>query len=459
MAKIKILAALILLLTASVAAQEADDDKRYNSSIDLHPSQQIDYAIGKTGAVNITVEINTTASIDNAYLQTDEALGLDNYTRYTDQIEVNNNGTDIHFVWDNQEPVVKEQVVDYRPFIVAGGKVYSTPKDDNLTIYPDKNFSVSGNRSSGDWIDFVNVTDENSSTYAQVNHTNTTSGSAIGYFNYSKPIHDVDHLQWKVKDSNGTHYLSLEQGCIGDPVRLKTVSSFSGSSENVTWSCLNQSSGNWTKLLETTSGDNVYFEQLQGLLRFKELNTTIDVLIEPEIESISAEDVKRGGYSSIRVNATHPVGRGEIDRVEFLITTPNETTDTYIPRKTEDIRVEGDPGNTWETIYTETSISGEYRVEAVVYSDEKVMISTTSFTVSNQTVDTQEPVRMRVFSIGGTITSFTTQIRSSQTLFNIWIGLILLNFLTTGAILAGGGGYEETEYSSLQTSTQGHFRG
>lgn len=320
--KLKLLAAatLFLVLASPTAAKE------YNGTIDVEPVGPIQYSLNNDNSVNITVELNTTESIDTAYLQTDEGLETRNYTKYTANISSNSNGTDILYQWDNQYPVTSERLVDYRPYIVTdNGTVYTTPNDDNLTLYYD----------------------------------------------------------------NGTKY-------------------------------------------------------------FKQVNTSINVVLTPTIRKTLFRDVKQGEYSLMEAQVTHPVGYAKIKRVEFHVTNPEGHTDIYIARREDKITVNGDTGNKFESYYTETGQVGRYNVDIKVVAEQHTLTAEGSFDVTEKEQAAPPNVKLLSFSISDTSWfEAGAEITRINVVYQMAIGLHLLVLATTFAIVFGGAGYEETEYEDL----------
>lgn len=132
----RILTILIILITLiiPVAADSSDVNKTYNQSFTLDPNASQTFTLGETEAINYTVEINS-SNVTQAYFQSDEGLSPRNYTRYTFNIDENNNGSDIVFQWDNQRPITFPTTIDWRPWIETWNGTYTANKSkSNTTI-------------------------------------------------------------------------------------------------------------------------------------------------------------------------------------------------------------------------------------------------------------------------------------------------------------------------------------
>lgn len=317
----KLIAVLfVLALTGSAAADQADFNKTYNETIDMTPKDQAIYDLNEPEEIEILVETNRTAEVQEAVLQTDEGLETMNYTRYTVNVDENANGTDIKYIWDNQHPVTIPKTVDYQPYIEF--------EDETLTI--------------------------NESEY----------------------------------------------------------------------------------------------------------NSTIKVVSQPTIVNFTMpEEVGQNQLAEISLKATHPVGYGSIERVKFFITTPEGEQYEHIARRENQIVVNGDTGNLFETVFTNTAERGNYQVEAVLITEEQEITTSDSFRVVNgvegQSFDSG--VSVSPMSIGSTSwTKAGADITKTRYILYTAGGLTGLNLLVVVAVLIGGGGYDENYFDQPNPPPQNY---
>jgi hypothetical protein len=467
----------LILILATITLIGTVSASEYNKTIDITPSGPFTYDLNEKEPVNFTVKMNTTDNIETAYLQTNEGLETRNYTRYTYDIETNNNGTDITYRWDNQFPVTSQKKIDFQPYIITStDRTYSLPVK-GVKIYLEKReatlLSQENSSEYNNWTNWENVIDGDYSTYGEpssgdglnVGDSDTVYNST-GYFNYSTINSSLnpDYI-WKVKDQAGNHTLTLPDSCTHYPIQTR-VESYEGSlntkPSHVSWECLNQSSQEWIQIFNNTDSDvnqryRVYEEQMYIDNVTREMNNTIQTIIKPEIHSFVAEDIEKGENSLLQVKATHPVGYAEINRVQFKINRPDSKTDNYIARREKRITIDGNEGNIFQAYYTETDETGYYEVTAQLVTDERVIEKTIDFTVEEKTAPERPDVSLQPFSIGGTSwVAAGSQISKVNVVYQLFIGLQLLIIATTFAIVLGGSGFEEAEYENLGSQNTGY---
>lgn len=134
MDKLTIFSLLFLLVTSSTTA--------INTSVNTTPTGPYEFNIGKTSSIEFNTTFNSTKSVDNAYLETNEGFEKENYTRYTEDIIVGQNSTTIKYSWDNQFPVLDEKNVSIRPVITTDNQTFGFAKENttNISVLINPNF-------------------------------------------------------------------------------------------------------------------------------------------------------------------------------------------------------------------------------------------------------------------------------------------------------------------------------
>lgn len=180
-------------------------------------------------------------------------------------------------------------------------------------------------------------------------------------------------------------------------------------------------------------------------------NSNFTTTMQPEIKGITTPNpLKQGDIAELTAKIVHPIGRGRINDVEFVVTRPNGVKTELKARKGEKIEVEGEgkKGYIYKYEYIETERFGDYQVDFQAYSDYGNDTREGQFTVQKVQQVGPSEVKLNPFYIGqasiiGSISSVSIQ----NSFLRIFLSLLALA-LGVGIInIVGDAGTERNRFN------------
>lgn len=463
-----LLAALIILLASSTTALIPD----YN----ITPGTEFNYSLNNPEPVNITYSFNSNSNVDYTLLQTNEDIEIRNYSRYTQNIEDQGNPVNVTFNWDNQKPVTIPKEIQYKPYIILENDSVFTTLNKDLEESIIKQVDYTSQTYSG-WQDFSQANDTEKTTWTGLASSGDSliSGTEDGIHtrNYTLKSTQLDISQYDINytanltiggDNYTTYNVTIPASCTSqEPISLK-VESISSRTTSVgstytKLNCFNHTSNSYYDLDSPDREQNEFYPKkyvsvteyndlkLHADLKLvKNLETFIQTQVQPEIKGIFVQDVEKEEYSTIQVNATHPVGYNEIERAVIYVTNPDEDTKKLIARKETGVNFGNKTGVQFESIYTDTFQEGDYKVKADVIGDYNNASATGEFNVDEKgdIISQGFNFQASTFSVAGMLS--IPQTDAARQIFYSFIVVVVFTFLVMIISILSDGGYSENEY-------------